>query len=328
MALLLLGSNLVVNNQINIGQFVGAEIVVLLILSSVEKLILTMETIYDVLTGVEKIGKVVDLPLDSDKGISYDEIDNGKGLALKLDKVSFKYADAQRTTICNLSMDIESGERICISGYNGSGKATLSQLVSGLYTEFQGQITYNGFPLRNIKLDSLRRHIGNYSQLSDIFRGTIIENISMGFKEISMQEVIWAAQKAGLSPKIQGMKEGYETLLLPGGTNIPGSIRAKILLARAIACKPKLLIFEEFFSKLEPEDQAEIARFLTDESHPWTLVVVSNNPLVAQFCDRTYILRRGIIEAEGSFEEIQKSPHFGPLFYNTNNPIALPTNSN
>lgn len=316
LGLLLLGSSLVIQNEINIGQFVAAEIVVLLILSSVEKLILSMETIYDVLTAVTKIGAVVDMPMDEEGGLDYENIHNdSESVAVQLDGLTYQYSDSQRPTIKNMNLKIQSGERLCISGYNGSGKSTLTQLISGLYRDYSGQIVHKGIPLRNLCRDNLNRHIGNYSQLSDIFRGTILENILLGHEELSLNDVIWAAEKMKLRKFIQNIPDGYETMLLPGGQNVPRSIRTKILLCRAIISKPSLLVFEELFSNLDNEDQKEILTFLTDKSHPWTMILVSNNAMISAHCDRTLILDEGKIIEEGTFLEIQKSPYYKSIFY-------------
>lgn len=315
LALLLLGSTLVIQNQINIGQFVGAEIVVILVLNSVEKLILSMETIYDVLTAVEKIGGVVDLPLDEDDGLKYDEINENGGIAVALDNVCFKYADAENNTIKNLSITIESGEKLCLSGFNGAGKATLIQLIMGLYREYQGQITHNGFPLRNISRISLNKNIGCYTQMSDIFRGNIIENILLGNEELGLAGVIKVAEKIGLAPYIQTLKEGYQTMLLPGGSNVPGSVRTKILICRAMVSSPKLLLFEEFFSKLEFKDQKNIAKTLAEKTGDATVIVVTNNPVIASFFKRVVILKKGKIVADTSMEKAKDSPFFNEVFF-------------
>lgn len=320
-ALLLLGGTLVIDNQINIGQFVAAEIVVILIMASVEKLILSMETIYDVLTASEKIGSVIDIPLDQESGIDFHTVCNGDGMSVNLEKVTFRFADAERPTLDKISLNVKPKERLCIAGYSGAGKNTLIQLIAGLYTEFQGAITYNGIPMKNLNINTLRNVIGNHSQESDIFKGTIMDNICLGHEELTLTDVIAAAKKVGLQRYIQKLPEGYNTELLPGGRNVPKSIRTKIILARSFAARPNLLAFEEFLNKLEADDQERIADFLTDPSNPWTLITVSNNPLIASRCDRTIIMRAGEIIAEGTFEEIRENPHFDQIFLNNSKAV-------
>jgi len=313
-SLLTLGSVLVMDNRINIGQFVAAEIVVLLIMSSVEKLILTMETIYDVLTALEKIGGVTDLPLDNEKGILFPEICSGKGMEVQLQDLSFQFEDDEAPTLKNLSMDLKSGEKVCIAGYNRAGKSTLIQLIAGLYNDYKGSISYNGVPMRNFSLPSLRNEIGDHSSQEDIFKGTIAENILLGHEDIGMEEVVKVASSIGLEEYVLQQPDGYNMMLVPGGRNIPGSIRTKIILARGIIYNPKLLAIEDFFANLDHDDREKIADHLTSEDNPWTLVAVSDDPIMASRCDRTFILKEGKIVESGDFATIQRSPHYNKVF--------------
>jgi ABC-type bacteriocin/lantibiotic exporter with double-glycine peptidase domain len=315
--LLFLGSYLVIDNQINIGQFVAAEIVVILMLSSVEKLILSMNVIYDMLTAIEKLGEVTDLPLESEEGLRFEEIDTGTGVAVDVEKLYFKYEDAEYPIIDNLSMKIEANERVCLTGYNRSGKATLIQIIAGLYSEFQGSVSYNRIPLRNLNLSSLRRNIGDYCSQEDMFKGSILENISMGSAEINLEQVIWAAESIGLNEYVRRLPEGYHTILQPGGKNVSRSVRTKIMLARSIVKRPKLQAIEGFWLNLEPSEREAVANFLTSREHNWTLLIATDDPIIASKCDRIIIIKDGKIVESGTFMEIQKSTHFRKVFRGT-----------
>lgn len=318
--LLLLGSYLVVENRINIGQFVAAEIVVLLILSSVEKLILTMETIYDVLTAVEKIGVVADLPLEEEGGIPFEQIDTGQGMNVNIQNLSFQFPDAEKPTINSLSLDVKPGEKICIAGYNRAGKSTLVKIISGFYTSFKGIVSYNGFPMRSLSISSLRKHIGDHSPEEDIFRGSIIENICLGHEEVGMEEVVWACKSVGLDTYIEQLPMGYQSVLIPGGTNVPRSVRAKIILARGIVYRPQLLVMEEFFINFSQVDREKISSLLTARENNWTLIAVTNDPTLARNCDRILIMQDGQIIAEGDYESIRQGEHFEQVFKTGNQP--------
>ncbi|MCB0552409.1 MAG: ATP-binding cassette domain-containing protein [Phaeodactylibacter sp.] len=312
--LLFLGSYLVIDNQINIGQFVAAEIVVILVMNSVEKLILSMETIYDVLTALEKLGSVTDLPIEAEKGLSFDQIDTGQGMSVKVENLTFRYEDAERETLDNLCLEVQAGEKLCIAGYNGSGKSTFLQILAGLYSEYRGSISYNGFPMRNLDVNSLRQQIGDYSAQEDIFRGTILENITFACPDVGVDEVVRVAQQIGLSQFVEQLPEGYETMLLPEGRNIPQNIRTRIILARCIISKPRMLAVEGFFYGVEQEDRDLIACYLTTKDQPWTMLAVTDDPILAARCDRVVIMQNGKIVEEGSFEDIQHSPHFNKVF--------------
>lgn len=312
--LLALGGILVINNQITIGQFVAAEIVVLLILNSVEKVILTLADVYDLLTGLEKLGYFTDLPLDPHEGMKFERVDTGKGIELDVRDLSFQFSDSNRPTLRNVSFTVQPGEKVCIAGYNSSGKSTLIQLVSGMLLDYTGTVSYNGAPMFNFNLKSLRRYIGDHGAQEDIFNGTLWENICLGHEEINFQQIVWATRQVGLEDFVQRLPHGYDTVLLPGGRNLPQSVQTKILLARSIVSQPRLLALEEFLNKLQPNERERMCDMLTARTQPWTLLAVSNDPLLAARCERIILMKDGEIVAEGNYTELRDNPHFERVF--------------
>jgi ABC-type bacteriocin/lantibiotic exporter with double-glycine peptidase domain len=314
-SLLALGSYLVLQNEINIGQFVAADIVVILVISSVEKMIVTMETIYDVLTALDKLGYVTDLPLEDNSGLSFERCDKGYGIHVQLEAVSFSFPDSERKVLDEISLEVQPGEALCISGYNGSGKTTLLELLAGLFPNFKGSIAYNGFPLRSIQLDSFRHHIGEFFAEDHIFSGTILENITLGDPDLPLEKVIQTTENLGLAKVIRKLPDGFNTLLSPEGRNISRNMRIKILIARAIVRESKLVVVEDSFSLLEPQDRHKIIQALTRPDRPWTLILVSNDPIMASHCQRVIILKEGKIVESGTFAELAKSDgHFNNIF--------------
>ena len=313
-ALLLLGSILVVQNQINIGQFVAAEIVVLLVIAAVEKLILSMETIYDMLTALEKIGAVMDIPLDVDGGIPFSEVDTGQGIAISLNDIRFKFKDDINYTLRNITMNVQPNERICIAGYNRAGKSTLIRLLSGFFHEYEGNITFNKMPITNLNIRDLHNKIGEFTSDLDIFEGTIFENITLGQIDTTMKEVLEISELIDLSSFVQQIPLGYQTPLVPGGKNIPGSVRNKIILARVLITQPQLITLEEVFTNMETDDKTKMIDLLTDRNHNWTLIGISDDVEFAQKCDRILIMRKGKIIEEGNYEAIKHSAHFKQVF--------------
>jgi ABC-type bacteriocin/lantibiotic exporter with double-glycine peptidase domain len=314
--LLSLGSWLVITNQINLGQFIASELIVLLIINASEKLISTMETVYDVLTALDKIGSVADLPLDEMKGVSFQEVNTGKGIALSLEKVRYRFDNRQKPPIDDLNLEVNAGEKVCIVGYNGSGKTTLIQIVACFLNDFEGSILYNGVPRNNFNQASLRSFIGDFSSQEDIFKGTLRENIDLGYSHIRFEEVVQIADAVGLSSFIRTLPDGFDTMLLPNGKTLPRHVVVKIILARSIVSKPQLLAIEELMANLEHADRLRIVEVLTDRQQPWTLVVVTDDPLLAARCDRVLIMKEGKIVQEGTFAEIQKSAHYSKIFKN------------
>ena len=309
--LLVIGSLLVINNQINLGQFVAAEIVVILIMASVEKIILTVEVIYDVMTALEKLGSLTDIPIEREEGIAFEELNCCNGIAIEMKDLSYSFPDTEKPSLDGISLSVAAGERICLAGYNGSGRSTLLHVVTCVYENFKGSLSFNNVPVRNIDVRSLQAHIGDHIPgEEDIFRGTLLENITMGHDHVSLNDVMEAVDKAGLGDFVKQLPQGYDTLLLPGGKNLPGNVVAKIIMARSFASKPALLAIEDPFIMLEPEERERLIMQLTDKGNPWTLLAVTDNQLLASKCDRVVIMKDGRIVEQGTFEQVRNSDHF------------------
>lgn len=308
LSLLAIGSVLVIDNSITIGQFVAAEIIIILILGSVEKLILSIDTIYDMLTAVEKIGYVTDLPLEKGaEGICFDQIDrSGKGLEVSFQNLSFCFPDSDRLVIDDLTLLASAGEKICILGPNGSGKSTLIQLTGMLYTNFQGSISYNGIPVRNLDYQNIRMHIGDYMRDEDLFRASLLDNLWMHDSEPDLDQVQKVISNMGLTTYVAKLPNGYQTELLPGGRNLPASVRTKLLLARTLMGEPRLLALGDFGASLNSADRRKIADLLTDPNSIHTVLAVSDDPYFASKCDRIIYLDDGKLVLSGTYTELVK----------------------
>jgi ABC-type bacteriocin/lantibiotic exporter with double-glycine peptidase domain len=228
--------------------------------------------------------------------------------------VSFKYEDSNRLTLDGVSLKIEPGEKVCIAGFNGSGKSTLTKLLGGLYTSYEGMITFNSIPLKRIDLDSLRKEIGTLSSQDEIFNASILENINLGNDEIPFQKIIQTAKEIGLHSYINYLPDGYQTELIANGVNVPRSVRTKIILARTLIFQPEILLLDNFMPRLERKEKQLIIDYLTEDRKHWTLVAISNNPEFAKKCDRVIIMEDGKILENDSFENIKLKPLVKDLF--------------
>ncbi|MFA7274082.1 MAG: ATP-binding cassette domain-containing protein [Crocinitomicaceae bacterium] len=301
--LLVIGGILVIEQQMNIGQFVAAEIIILLVLNSVEKLIVSLEVLYDVLTSLEKIGQVTDLELDPVGGI---EIQNDiqKGLKIELGKVNFHYPNQSNEILKNFNLTIDSGERIVVAGENESGKSTLLYIIAGIYQLKSGYIGYNDFPKGNLNPVSLRSIIGECISDDVLFQGTLLENLTMGRPKATFENVKWAVENLGLTKVIKELSKGYETIITPQGNQFSKSVVNKILIARSIVDQPKLLIMRDVFNLFSEKEKQKIIHFLADRSHSWTLVISSKDKVIAQQMDRVILLKDGAIDQMGNYNEM------------------------
>lgn len=312
--LLSIGGLLVIRNQINIGQFVAAEIVIILVTSAIEKLIISMENLFDLLTAVEKVGQVTDLELESDEGIDFKTIDNGQGLEIEALGLHYRYADGDKDVLRGLDLHIKSGEKVCIVGAPGSGKSTLIHMLSGIYNGYEGQLNINNIPMKHYRPSSLREFIGEVSEDEDIFKGTVFDNIAVGHSEVDLNSVVKAAQEVGLEEHILKMPNGYHTELAPSGKGLPRSVIQKIILARSFASCPRLVTIDEGMTHLSAKEREKIVKCLTEPSTTWTFIAVTNDPIIASHCQRIVVVEDGKIIAEGTCNELLKHPEHGRLF--------------
>ncbi|MDH5475641.1 MAG: ABC transporter ATP-binding protein/permease [Cyclobacteriaceae bacterium] len=310
--LLIIGGLLVINQQMNIGQFVAAEIIILTILVSVEKMISGSETFFDVLTSLGKLGEIKDIPLENEGEIVLDE--NNDGLSVQINNMSFRFPEEKKDMLHNINFSALSGEKIGISGYQGSGKSLLLDIIAGLYPKTTDAVTYNGFPLSNINIGALRGMIGDNLRENIIFEGTIYENISMGKKEIPLEEVLKACEPIDFLEYIQSLPNGFDTMVLSEGRTLPQSIRLKIILARCIAEKPKLILLEDNLGHLKSATRKKFIEYLFDENTGWTVITASNNPEVLTMLDRVIVIDKGEIVDEDSYDELSKKEWMKNLF--------------
>lgn len=288
-SMLSVGTFLMISQQLTVGQFIAAEIVILTILNSVEKLIVNLDSVYDVLTAVEKIEQVTDKESEKQGSIIFCQ-QNEKGIAVTVKNLSFGYTGLD-AVIKNVSLQALPGEKICISGNDGSGKSTLLRLLTGMYDDFEGAVLFNDIPLKNYNLQLLRQKMGVLVSQQDIFEGTLMENITMGLENPDMDELMYLCKATGLSDFLHSLKNGFDTPLNTNGRKLPGTVVRKILLVRALINKPALVLLEEPWHGLETQYQQQIKNLLLQEMQNTTMFIISNDRDFAAGCNKTIHLK-------------------------------------
>lgn len=305
-ALLILGAMLVIQREITLGQFVASEVVIILILNSVEKVITYMDVVYDMLTAVDKIAHVTDLPLEKSGGVDFRKQLNKLPISVDVKNLSYKYPDGKSYMLKDINMSVLPGQRVCITGPGGSGKTTLTQLISGLHSDFEGSITINKYSIRDLDLTNLRDHLAKNISMEDIFDGSVLENITVGKTYLTVQDAIDALEKTGIYDWVNGLPDGLNTNLVSGGKGLPRSMVLKLILARCIAKKPSLIVLNDYFSSLSNKDKTGLIQMLSAPENKWSLIAVSNDPLIMEACDKVIVLDRGRIIGDGTFQELQE----------------------
>jgi ABC-type bacteriocin/lantibiotic exporter with double-glycine peptidase domain len=172
-----------------------------------------------------------------------------------------------------------------VTGKGGTGKSTLLRLLDGAFADFEGILKIDDIPLRNYELSSLRSHIGIVLHQDDIFAGTLWENITMGKEGIDIKRVVELLDKVGLSSYFASLPQGFDTILDPMGQRLPEQIIHNIMLVRAVAGSPRLLLLEEPWSGMEDSNRGQIIDLLAGLKDI-TTIVVSNDDEFAATCDQ------------------------------------------
>ncbi|MDE2393237.1 MAG: ABC transporter ATP-binding protein [Cytophagales bacterium] len=268
--MLTLGSYLLINQQLNVGEFVAAEIVIMLVIGAVEKLITSLDSAYDVITGLEKLASVTDNPLETSGDL---ELNTRVGLEVEMKNFSFEF-EAGKPVLDSVNIHINPGDKIQISGPAGSGKSILLRVLTGNYIDFQGTLLINKIPIKNYSLQSLRKHTGILLQNQEIFGGTVWENISLGNKEISPSVILSTAADLGIDDFLNHFPLGFETEVEPLGKKTPQTIVKKILLLRALCGNKRLLLLENPWDGLDQFIASRIQSYLKNTTA--TVLLASN----------------------------------------------------
>lgn len=286
-AMLIVGTYLLLEQQINVGQFIAADIVIILIVSSIEKLIANMDNVYSCLTSLEKLSKIVDRDIEESGNLEYKKSD---GSSITFNDVSYTYPDGIKA-LRNVYIDVPDGSIVVIRGGSGSGKSSLLRLLSGGYNNFSGSININNIPIGNYDINSLRSSTGILLQQQDIFEGTLLDNITMGHTQIPMSEIVSLSRLLGLEHFIAHEKKGFDTAIDPTGTRLRSSVKHQILLMRALVSKPSLLLLESPFKHLESEKATQLMDYI--KSLGITTVITTEKSGWEEIADQVILLDDG-----------------------------------
>jgi ABC-type bacteriocin/lantibiotic exporter with double-glycine peptidase domain len=289
--MLIVGAVLLIEQQLNVGQFIAAEIVILTVLSAVEKLILSLDKAYDVLTSLEKLSKVTDQELEESSATLYNR--NPSGVSISLSQLSFGYKDANKI-LHNLNLEIKPGTKVCINGEAASGKSVLLELLAGGFPDTKGALLIDGLPIGNYNIESYRKNIGVFYHEQDIFKGTLYENITLGDNTIEPSHLLELAKVVGLEKYITSLPKGFDTELNPTGKGMSSIIAKKILLVRAFANSPGLLLLDEPFEIAGGENCERITDYLINLKNV-TVVVVTGDKNFASQCNQVITMANGAI---------------------------------
>ena len=259
----------------NIGAFVAAEIAIVAVMASVEKLMSSLESIYDAFTSLEKIDYVLNASVETAGTLAFSN--SGRGVEVQVKDLTFHYAGKEDPVLNKLNITIPAGNLAAIIGSDGAGKTTLLKVLTGSYQNFEGNILINAIPLKNYELDSYRNRIGIYLNNMEIFNGTLRENITLGRADISMDEIMHLIQKLGFNNLLDHFEHGFDTQLEPLGKRWSSTIIRQVMLLRAFCVKGELLLLEEPWIGMDEKFKNNIIRFLCEGLKNTTVIIVTND---------------------------------------------------
>ena len=290
-AMLIVGGILLIRQEINIGQFIAAEIIILTIMNAVEKLIVSLETVYDLLTSVEKINKITEKPIDEEG--SYEFVKK-QGIEIEAKNLSFGF---EKTPILkNISFLIKPGQKVAITGDGDSGKTVLLRMLTGVFQDFEGDLSFDQVPINNYNLNTLRNNIGIYMQKQDIFSASLWENITLGNKEVKEQDVLDTFKIVGLDNFYKSLSKGFDTHLEPTGKQLSSSSVQKLLIARSLLNQPALLLLDEPMKLIAADDKQYLKNYLFGLKDV-TIIFTTNDPSLIAKCDMVIHLDKGQIQS-------------------------------
>lgn len=224
--------------------------------------------------------------------------------AITMNNVSFHYNRSTELVLNHLNLSIRPGEFVAIVGRSGSGKSTLMRLLLGFDRPQSGTISYDKYELSSVNLQSLRRHIGCVMQDDRLFPGSILSNIGISATNFTEEEAWNAAEAAGIADDIRNMPMGMQTLISEGASCISGGQRQRLIIARAIASKPRILLMDEATSALDNLTQMAVSNSLS--SMNVTRLIIAHRLSTVRNCDRILVLDHGRIAEQGTYDELMK----------------------
>lgn len=303
LAVILAGSLFLYYGQIEAGDLVAYTMYVATLITTIRRIIEFAEQFQRGMTGIERFVQIMDADIeifDEPDAVSLERTQGN----IRFDNVSFEYPDDHNQVFRNLNLEIHPGEKVAIVGPSGGGKTTLCNMIPRFYEATEGQILIDGKDIRKYTLKSLRSNIGIVQQDVYLFSGTVYDNIAYGKENVTREEVIEAAKKAGAHEFIMELKDGYETYVGERGVKLSGGQKQRISIARVFLKNPPIIILDEATSALDNESEYAVARSLSQLSEGRTTLTIAHRLSSIRNSDRILVLtEEGIVE-EGNHEEL------------------------
>ena len=310
-SILILGVYYTIKGEFTIGSILSFQGLLSLFMSPATTLINSGQTLQEMRTQMERVDDVLEYPLDANimREIPTENVSKIKG-NLVLKNITFGYSRLDNPILENFNLEIKQGQKVAIVGSTGSGKSTLSKLISGLYAPWSGEIIFNGKKIEEIDHEIFTSSIAVVDQDITLFEDTISNNIKMWDESIEDYEVIIACNDAQIHKQIMQRDGGYNAFVLEGGRNFSGGEKQRIEIARSLASDPSIIILDEATSALDAKTEFNVVKAI--KARGITTIVIAHRLSTIRDADLIVVLDKGHIVEQGTHEQLME--HKGYYF--------------
>ena len=310
-SVIVVGAVLIANNSLDVSDLITFLLYIGVFTEPIRTLVDFTEQFQNGYTGFERFREIMDIVPEIRDREDARDIHNVRG-DVEFDNVSFRYNDGIVNVLNNVNLNVEAGKYVALVGTSGGGKTTLCSLIPRFYDVTAGAVKIDGTDVRDITLDSLRRHIGVVQQDVYLFAGTIYDNILYGKPDASREEVIEAAKNANAHEFIMSFPDGYDTDIGQRGIKLSGGQKQRISIARVFLKNPPILIFDEATSALDNESERVVQNSLERLAKNRTTFVIAHRLSTIQNAEEILVLTENGIEETGTHEELIRK---GGVYY-------------
>jgi ABC-type multidrug transport system fused ATPase/permease subunit len=308
-AILLVGGRQAINGSITVGEFVAFYGYVLLLTSPMRMLGIALGMAQRAVASGARVFEILDRAPEMTTPAGAPPVPAGSG-SVRFDHVTFAY-DGADPVLRDVSFDVEAGETVALVGATGSGKTTLASLVPRLYDPIEGRVSIDGTDVSTVDLESLRREIALVSDDAFLFSATLRENIAYARPDATDEEILDAAERAGLAEFVAALPNGYETRVGERGLTLSGGQRQRVAIARALVANPRILILDDATSSVDATTESKIKEALREVMRGRTTFVIAHRLSTISLADEIVVLEDGRLACRGTHAELLES---SPLY--------------
>lgn len=308
-SVMILGVYYTIQGEFTVGSILAFQGLLGSFMAPASTIISSGQTLQEMRTSMERVDDVLEYPLDKNvtREIEMEKVSKIKG-NLILKDLTFGYSRLDAPVLENFNLEIKQGQKVAIVGTTGSGKSTLSKLISGLYSPWSGEIIFNGKKMEEIDHEIFTSSIAVVDQDITLYEDTIMNNLKMWDKSIEDYEVIMACNDAQIHKQIMSRDGGYNAPVLEGGKNFSGGEKQRLEIARSLAMDPSIIILDEATSALDAKTEYDVVRAI--KSRGITTIVIAHRLSTIRDADTIVVLKKGHIVEQGNHDELMKLKGF------------------